>query len=206
MELLVRPARPEDAGVPLLFESAKPYYTAYAGSERGALKLLHRVWTRPGHAASYEFCHVATTPHGVLIGVVAGFPVREGDRLSRRFIRLTLPRVAPWRLHKTFAHLYAAGGVAPQPPLDAFYVDALAVDHRYRRQGIAQRLLETAERLAVRHGCQRVALDTGLQNHPAQALYNAYGFREREIRRAPDDRTARALGGPGFVGYLKDLT
>jgi hypothetical protein len=68
MDLLVRPARPEDACVPLLFESAKPYYTAYAGSERGALKLLHRVWPRPGHAASFEFCHVATTEHGLLIG------------------------------------------------------------------------------------------------------------------------------------------
>ena len=30
-----------------------------------------------------------------------------------------------------------------------------------------------------------------------------YGFGEREIRTAPNPRTARALGGPGFVGYLK---
>jgi ribosomal protein S18 acetylase RimI-like enzyme len=205
MDLLVRPARPEDAAAKLLFESAQPYYTAYAGSERGALQLLERVWSRPGHAASFEFCHVATTEHGLLIGVIAGFPVRDGDRLSRRFIRLTLPRVAPWRLPGTFAHLWAAGGVAPQPPLDAFYVDALAVDHRYRRRGIAQRLLGTAERVADRSGCRRIALDTGLQNRPARALYDAYGFREREIRRAPSDRIARFLGGPGFVGYLKDV-
>jgi ribosomal protein S18 acetylase RimI-like enzyme len=205
MDLLVRPARPEDSAVPLLFESAKPYYTAYAGSERGALALLKRVWARDGHAASYEFCHVATTASGLLVGVVAGFPVRDGDRLSRRFIRLTLPRVAPWRLPRTFAHLYAAGGVAPTPPPDAFYVDALAVDHRYRRQGIAQRLLATAERLAPREGCRRVALDTGLHNRPARALYDAYGFSEHEIRRAPSDRMARALGGPGFVGYVKDV-
>lgn len=205
MDLLVRPARPDDAAAPLLFESARPYYTAYAGSERGALKMLQRVWARPGHATSFEFCHVATTTHGMLIGVVAGFPVRDGDRLSRRFIRLTLPRVSPWRLPGTFAHLYAAGGVAPQPPLDAFYVDALAVDHRFRRQGIAQRLLETAERVAARSSCRRLALDTGLQNRPARALYDAYGFREREIRRAPSDRIAKALGGPGFVGYLKDI-
>ena len=58
---------------------------------------------------------------------------------------------------------------------------------------------------ATRHGCARLALDTGLQNRPARALYDAYGFREREIRRAPSDRIAKALGGPGFVGYLKDL-
>ena len=49
-------------------------------------------------------------------------------------------------------------------------------------------------------------LDCGLQNRPARALYDAYGFREREIRRAPNDRMAKALGGPGFVGYVKDVT
>ena len=40
MDLVVRPALPLDPCVPLLFESAKPYYTAYAGSEQRALKLL----------------------------------------------------------------------------------------------------------------------------------------------------------------------
>jgi ribosomal protein S18 acetylase RimI-like enzyme len=205
MELLVRPALPEDACVPLLFESAKPYYTAYAGSERRALKLLQRVFPRPGHAASYECTQLATTHEDEIVGVLAAFPVRDGDRLSRRFIRLTLPRVPPWGLLSTFGHLYAAGGVAPRPPLDAYYVDALAVSAAHRRRGIAQLLLGQAERDAAQAGCGRIALDTGLQNAPARALYDAYGFREREIRRAPSDRMAKALGGPGFVGYLKDI-
>ena len=64
MDLLVRPALPDDPCVPLLFESAKPYYTAYAGSEERALKLLQRVFARSGHAASYEFCRVAATGDG----------------------------------------------------------------------------------------------------------------------------------------------
>jgi ribosomal protein S18 acetylase RimI-like enzyme len=206
MDLLVRPARPEDAAAMLLFESAKPYYTAYAGSERGALKLLDRAFRHPGHAASYEVTQVMATPEeGFIVGVLAGFPVRDGDRLSRRFIRLTLPRVPPWGLPSTFKHLYAAGGVAPQPPLDAYYVDALAVSATHRRRGIAQLLLQHAERDAAQAGCGRIALDTGLQNAAARALYDAYGFREREIRRASSDRVAKALGGPGFVGYLKDI-
>ncbi|MDA0184290.1 GNAT family N-acetyltransferase [Solirubrobacter phytolaccae] len=206
MDLLVRPARPMDACVPLLFESAKPYYTAYAGSARRALKLLHRAFVQPGHAASYECTQVLATPDDFIVGVLTAFPVRDGDRLSRRFIRLTLTRVPPWGLAGTFKHLYAAGGVAPRPPLDAYYVDALAVHESYRRLGLAQRLLRIAEDDARRAGCRRLALDTGLHNRPARALYDAYGFQEREIRRAPNDRTAKALGGPGFVGYLKDVT
>src|SRR4051812_4225134 len=145
MELVVRPARPEDPCVPLLFESAKPYYTAYAGSERRALRLLDAVFRRTGHAASFECCKVATE-NGTIVGLVAGFPVPEGDRLSRRFVALTLPRLPPWRWPGTFRHLQAAGGVSPNPPYDAYYVDALAVHPSFRRRGVARTLLASAER------------------------------------------------------------
>jgi ribosomal protein S18 acetylase RimI-like enzyme len=204
MDLLVRPARPEDPAVRLLFESAKPYYTAYAGSEQRALALLTALWARTGHAASYELCRVAVSGDRI-VGLVAGFPVQEADRLSRRFVGMTFRRLPPWRWPHTYRHLRAAGEVAPRPPFDAYYVDALAVDPRYRRQGVAHRLLEEAAAQARGAGLKRLALDTGLQNEPARALYRAFGFDQREIRRAADERAARALGGPGFVAYLKTL-
>src|SRR3954451_11780285 len=170
MDLVVRPALPLDPCVDLLFESAKPYYTAYAGTEQRALKLLETVFARPGHAASFEFCRVATADERI-VGVVAGFPVRHADALSRRFVSMTLRRLPPWRLPGTFKHLRAAGDVSPHPPLDAFYVDALAVDEAYRRRGIARQLLWTAEGEARDAGCARIALDTGLHNEGARALY-----------------------------------
>jgi ribosomal protein S18 acetylase RimI-like enzyme len=202
MDLLVRPAVPDDPCVPLLFESAEPYYTAYAGSSSRALSLLQAVFAEPGHAASYDCCTVAYLD-GELVGVVAGFPVEQGDRLSRRFIALTVPKLPPWRWWGTFRHLRAAGNVAPSPPPDAYYVDALAVAEPWRRRGIAKRLLDVAHEQAKQAGLDRLALDIGLQNTDARRFYEAYGFGEREIRRAPNHRTARALGGPGFVGYLK---
>lgn len=202
MDLFVRPAAPDDPCVPLLYASAKPYYIAYAGSERRALALLDAVYPLPDHAASYDCCTVAFVDDE-LVGIVAGFPVAEADRLSRRFVRLTLPKLPPWRWPSTFRHLRAADGVAPSPPADSYYVDALAVAPAWRRRGIARRLLDEANRQARQAGLHRIALDTGLQNTDARALYEAYGFGEGEIRRAPNDRIARALGGPGFVGYLK---
>ena len=141
-----------------------------------------------------------------IVGVVAGFPVRHADRLSRRFVSMTLRRLPPWRLPGTFKHLRAAGNVSPHPPLDAFYVDALAVDAAYRRQGVARTLLRVAEQDAARARAARGSRSTPACTtaRPARSMTpTASG--EREIRRAPDDRTARALGGPGFVGYLKDV-
>jgi ribosomal protein S18 acetylase RimI-like enzyme len=202
MQILVRPARQEDPCVPLLYASSKPYYDAYAGGETRALRLLHAVFHRPGHAASYELCRVAEAD-GAVIGVVAGFPVHQGDRLARRFVTLTLPRLPPWRWPGTLRHLHAAGTLSPHPPSHAYYVDALAVDPAWRRRGVARRLLAEAEHEAARAGLRGVALDTGLANTPARALYSAYGFAEHDLRRAADEKIARAVGGPGFVSYFK---
>src|SRR4051795_8232055 len=107
MNLVVRPARPSDDCAALLLESAKPYYTAYAGSEQRALRLLESVWPRPGHAASYEHARVAVTDGEAGVGLLSGFPGRGGDRPRRRFVTLTLPRLPLWRLPATFRHLHA---------------------------------------------------------------------------------------------------
>jgi ribosomal protein S18 acetylase RimI-like enzyme len=205
MELIVRAARPEDPADALLYESAKPYYDAYAGDEARARALLQRLYRRTGHAASFEICHVAEL-EGEVIGVLAAFPVTDGDRLARRFVSLTFPRLPAWRWPALLRHLRAAGTVSPSPPSAAYYVDALATAPQVRRRGVATALLGEAERLARDHGASGVALDTGLANRPARSLYEGYGFQRREVRHAPDERTARAIGGPGFVGYFKDAT
>jgi ribosomal protein S18 acetylase RimI-like enzyme len=204
MPVAVRPATPADPADGLLYLSAKPYYDAYAGSEARARSLLAAVYRRPGHAASFEVCSIAELD-GELAGVIAWFPVGEGDARARRFVSLTAPRVPPWRWPALLRHLRAAGTVSPQPPPRMLYVDALAVEPEHRRRGVASALLEQAERAALARELDGVALDTGLHNEPARALYTARGYSEREIRHAPDQAAAAAIGGPGFVSYLKRL-
>jgi ribosomal protein S18 acetylase RimI-like enzyme len=204
MRLAVRHATPADPAAALLYASAQPYYDAYAGGEDRARALLEGIYTRRGHAASYEVCDVAEVDDA-LAGVMAAFPVEEGDRRARRFVSLTAPRIPPWRWPGLLRHLRAAGLVSPRPPVHTLYVDALAVDPRFRRQGVARALLAHAEERAAAGGLDGVSLDTGLQNAAARALYESTGFREREVRRAPTQAVARAIGGPGFVGYIKAL-
>ncbi len=205
MTLAVRPATPDDPAFDLLYLSAKPYYDAYAGSEHRARSLLTALYPRTGHAASYEVCHVAELDGVAVTGVIASFPVSEGDARARRFVSLTAPRVPPWRWPAVIRHLRAAGLLAPNPPADTLYVDALAVDPAFRRRGVARELLAHAERHAAAAGLHGVSLDTGLQNDAARALYEAAGYEQREIRRAPSRAVAAAVGGPGFVSYVKRL-
>ncbi|HVL97144.1 MAG TPA: GNAT family N-acetyltransferase [Solirubrobacteraceae bacterium] len=205
MQPLVRPARPDDAAAAeLLYESAAPYYDAYAGSPARARRLVHSIWPKPGHSASFEIAHVAEVD-GRVAGVLSAFPAPDADRLARRFLAISLVRLPAWRWLTIARHLRAASSVMPVPPGDALYVDGLAVRAELRRRGIARELLEHAEQLARQHGCRGVALDTGIENGVARALYAACGFEERDERRARDERVARAVGGPGFVSLFRPL-
>lgn len=204
MSFAVRPATPADPAVDLLYTSAKPYYDAYAGSEPRARALLAAVYPRTGHAASFEVCSIAELD-GDLAGIIAWFPVEEGDRRARHFVALTAPRVPPWRWPALLRHLRAAALVSPNPPLSTLYVDALAVAPDFRRRGVARALLARAEDAAATAGLAGVSLDTGLHNEPARALYEGAGYHQGEVRRAPNPAVAAAIGGPGFVGYFKPL-
>ena len=204
-DVVIRPARREDACDELLYLSAAPYYDVYAGSQERARRILRALWPRERHNASYEVCRVAERD-GQLLGVAAGFPIEQGERLANRFVVLSFPRIPIWRWPTVLAHLRAAGRVAPSHPLRVWYVDALAVAPEARRAGVARALLDDAVAQARAVGLAGVALDTALNNGSARKLYESSGFDRRDVRHAPDPRSERAIGGPGFVSYLRPVT
>ena len=104
MSFALRPATPADPADALLYTSAKPYYDAYAGSEARARALLAAVYRRTGHAASFEVCSVVELG-GDLAGVIAWFPVDEGDA-ARAPLR---------RAHRTARAAVALAGAAAPP-------------------------------------------------------------------------------------------
>lgn len=206
MPPIVRPARPDDRAVAeLLYASAAPYYDVFAGSRHRAQRLLGAVFARRGHTASYEVCRVAELD-GEVVGVIAAFPARAGDRLARRFLGLTVVRMPAWRWPIVLRHLRASAKITPEPPAGSLYVDALAVAEAARRKGVASALLHDAISRARAAGADGLALDTGVENEPAQALYERLGFERRGERRAPDERTARAVGGAGFVSFYWSIS
>jgi len=203
MDVDVRPARPGDPVPELLYLSAAPYYAAFAGGAGHARALLTRLYPHSGHTASWEVCRVAVVG-GEVAGVLAAFPASRSDELARRFVRMTLVRTPPWRLPALLRHLQATAAIAPNPPRNVLYVDALATHPDFRRRGVATALLGEADRMAARAGLPAVALDTGIENRAARALYERSGFTGRGLRPAPSERIARAVGGSGFVGYVRE--
>jgi ribosomal protein S18 acetylase RimI-like enzyme len=198
--LRIRPAAAEDADVVarLLYETATGMYDVYAGGARRALRILRAAYARPGNSASQEIVWVAELD-GFVAGVVAAFPVGEGDRRAGRFLRVTLARTPPWKWGATLRIFRTGADLTPMPPPDSLYVDALATDARFRRRGVARALLGEACRLARQAGLQVVALDTAATNSAAQALYEDCGFAVTE-RRPPKGPV------PEIVGYVRAAT
>src|SRR4051794_28473221 len=115
MQVTVRAAALDDRADDLLYVSAHRYYDAYAGGEAAARRMLRRVHPFPGHAASAALCRVAEA-EGEVVGVIAGFPAGDGERLARRFLALTAPRLAPLRWPRPLRPPRPAAPLFPPPP------------------------------------------------------------------------------------------
>ena len=136
--------------------------------------------------------------------MLAAFPADAGDELA------AASSGSRWRTRRRggcpalFRHLRATAAVSPQPAARMLYVDALATDPAHRRRGVARALLAEADRMAAAAGLGGVALDTGLENRARPRALRAQRLHPRaRCGPAPDERTARAVGGSGFVGYVK---
>lgn len=204
MAITVRPAQPGDPAAALLHASAASYYDAFAGSTARAVSLLAFLYPHAGHSAGYDVCLVAERD-GELAGAMSAFPAEDAGRYARRFVSLALRRLPPGAWPSAIRHLRAAARVSPNPPAGSWYIDGLAVAPAHRRQGIAGILLDAAGEQARREGAEVLALDTGVENEQAQALYERAGFAAHARTYAPDAETAAALGGRGFVSYVRPL-
>jgi ribosomal protein S18 acetylase RimI-like enzyme len=68
------------------------------------------------------------------------------------------------------------GGLVGITHLDWLYVDYLWIDDAARGRGFGRRLMDTAERVAARHGCLGAWLDT--MSFQAPGFYRRLGYRK----------------------------
>lgn len=195
---LIRPARPDDEqdAVALLVASGGQVYPRFAGSAEAARSILTAAYRWPGNTASAEVVTVAELD-GRVAGALAGFPVGEGARRARRYLLISLVRLAPWRWPRALRLFHS---LRPAPPPHALYVDSLATAPDFRRRGVARALIEHAVADARERGCTHVALETELENSAARALYRSAGFRETDTFPPLEPGL-----GEGYVCLVSDL-
>lgn len=86
--------------------------------------------------------------------------------------------------------------------ISTLYVDALAVDGRFRGQGVGQLLLKEIEKIAIEENLSFVSLDVVKENTRAKELYEKVGFVEVKYEEL-DTKSSDRLGFSGYYYMMK---
>ncbi|WP_254050324.1 GNAT family N-acetyltransferase [Myroides sp. N17-2] len=86
--------------------------------------------------------------------------------------------------------------------ISTLYVDALAVDNRFRGQGVGQLLLKEIEKIAIEENLSFVSLDVVKENTRAKELYEKVGFVEVKYEEL-DTKSSDRLGFSGYYYMMK---
>ena len=66
----------------------------------------------------------------------------------------------------------------PKIKKDEIFISNLAVFEEYRGKGVAVKLLEKAEEMAMENGLNKLSLYTEIDNAHAKRIYKKFGFQE----------------------------
>jgi [ribosomal protein S18]-alanine N-acetyltransferase len=110
------------------------------------------------------------TPHDTGNGVR-----RAVDQFLRPFGRTAAPVSPPAERIVGFAGMWLM--------LDEAHITTIGVKPALRGKGYGELLFATLLEIAMTVGARRATLEVRVSNHPAQALYRKYGFREEGVRR-----------------------
>ena len=183
--IAIRPGLPEDApqAARLMREAGDMLMDFLAGFRgRGATEtVLADLWNVPGTRFSREQARVALV-NGRPSGILIGYPQERMPALDRATGR-ALFSIQGWSfILRALRHPFLSWRMSSLPEAEPgdWYVCVLAVDVEFRGRGLGAALLGDAEDGARNAGAKRISLMVSGKNGPARALYERFGFRERD--------------------------
>lgn len=178
---LRRPYHDEaDDCVQLLYISG-PHLYEYCFIERepNSHEMLKLLYATPDTLYSQEHI-VVEEEHGKIRGLLLAYPARDMKRLGMRMLKClrgmfmisgvvnVVKMMFRLRLNTYF----------PGTAHDEFFISNLAVFEEHRGKGIAVKLLNKAEEMALEKGLQTLSLYVEIDNAHAKRVYEKFGFRE----------------------------
>ncbi len=158
-------------------------------------RVIGEAYLSPGHDLSYETV-VFAERSGRIVGVASGYTSQQHAESSDEPLR----RAAGFRMARMAAFSVLGRGMKrfiKTVPDGDYYLQAVAVDDRYRGSGIGSNLLDYSEETGRAAACTRIVLDVAEKNTGARQLYERRGMEVKatspSILHIPNTRAYRMV-------------
>lgn len=208
-QIVIRPARPEDAPV-----AARLQYLAGPGiamalfgkPESNAIRVLTELFPIPDHMFSYTHACVAERDDQV-VGLLLGFDgktMEAAERAAGRIGFRLFKIIRPWHIPRLVLGIIDLERASVPVSDEEWLVQMIAVLPEVRRQGIGRQLMEFAESQAQSKGLKKLVLDVIVENEGARRFYERLGF--QAVKTVTDARFCRRFGIQGSIHMVKSIT
>lgn len=172
------------------------------GQQERADQAIQSFFRLPGNRFSHQFAEFALVENET-VGLLMTFNQRKMRRsmaiTALHMLRVYKPgeigrflkRMLPYRDEENI-------------PKDELYIAHLAVEEKFRRQGVGLEMLAYAEEKAREQGLPKLSLLTEIENSVARALYEKFGFKVTDTILFPEQMPD--VGSAGDVRMVKLLT
>lgn len=171
------------------------------GDHARTMNVLAKYFSLRGNRFSYDACQVVKSG-GQIAALLIAF---TGQTLMKRSVTTVLQtgKVFGWREAPRMIHRGWGMFMSRDANTDEYYIAHLAVSPDFRRQGLAQFLLLTAEKQARAAGLTRVSLVCDWGHDAARTLYINSGYRVVQTVATPSMEAEFHLAG--FERMVKDI-
>jgi ribosomal protein S18 acetylase RimI-like enzyme len=198
MTVIISPARPEDRikSAELIADTMAGFGVAVLGlgNRELEIKALEKWFVDEGNRFSYEHAFLARLD-GEIAGLILCF---QGDSLTRLDLGCARRMFSIYGFTGALRMVWRNKvlGLAKEAEQDEFLIAHVAVFPQFRRQGIAQKLMEWAISEAKAKGLSKLTLEVEIGNTPAIQLYERTGFSIHQTTEF--GARANLLACPGF--------
>ncbi|MFC2069602.1 GNAT family N-acetyltransferase [Chloroflexota bacterium] len=180
------------------------YSYSFIEKEPEIYELFKLFYKQPGNAYSKENV-VVEEENGKIRGLILAYPASDMKILTMKTLKCIKGMFMIAGVLNFIKMLFRLRLNTYLPGLenDEFFISNLAVFEEYRGKGIAVKLLEKAEEMAIEKGLNKLSLYMEIDNSQAERVYEKFGFREVKKVVLPEKYNKHNLFG--FYKMLKTI-
>lgn len=145
-------------------------------NETEAINNIKTLIKSKSNVFSHENVHVVTDSNESILGILVAYSGNDISFLGELRAYYNVLDIFSFLKFLTKG-IAIAGLLTTSPGHDEYYLSNIAVDPRFRGQGVGSFVIENAFRLAEEKGFKKVLLDVTFKNEGAKRLYERYGFK-----------------------------